>query len=370
MTYNPVLAAAAERGVVFPGAVDFIKPEWKANYQLALDQNPDIAGMAMDAQPGMITSPNSAVPAVMTTYVDPEILRIYQAKNKAVEIFDEVRKGDWTTNTAIFPIVENTGEVSAYGDFNENGRAGANMDFPERQPFLFQVMIEWGELELARAGQAKIGWAAELQRSRVTALNKYMNYIYFYGVAGLKNYGILNAPGLPAPIAPGIKAAGGVQWFNGAAPNATANEVYNDIVSLYTNLVIQSSGNISGEITDESPLTLSLSPKSSVALTFTNNFNVNVRALLKENYPNLKIVTAVQYGAQSAQNPQGNSAGEFVQLIATSVEGQRTGECIYNEKLRSHPVIRAASSFKQKMTAGAFGALVRQPFAVASMIGV
>jgi hypothetical protein len=70
-----------------------------------------------------------------------------------------------------------------------------------------------------------------------------------------------------------------------------------------------------------------LSPRSSSALNFTNTFNVNVKAQLAANYPNLKVVPAIQYGALTAQNPQGSALGELVQLIAKTVEGQETGYC-------------------------------------------
>lgn len=368
MNHTQELAVFENLGIVFPGAQGYLPKHWRNNSDVALDEA--LPRLGMDAQPSLVTQPNAAIPAILTTFIDPDILRIMTAKHKATEIFPEVKKGDWTSQTVIFPIVEATGEVSSYGDFNENGRSNVNTDFPERQAYLFQTVIEWGELELARAGLARINWAAELQLSRVRSLNTFHNFSYFYGIQGLANYGILNAPGLSAPIAPAPKAAGGVQWTVGGNPNATANEVYNDILALFTELVTQSSGNIDSELTEESPMTLSLSPARAVALKYANSFNVNVATLLKDNFPNLKIVTAIQYGAQSSQNPQGNAAGEFVQLIATEVEGQKTGFCAYNEKLRSHPIIRATSSFKQKMTAGTLGAVIRQPFAVAGMLGV
>ncbi len=64
------------------------------------------------------------------------------------------------------------------------------------------------------------------------------------------------------------------------------------------------------------------------------------------------------------------AGGNLVQLIAEDVEGQDTGYCAFNEKMRAHPVIRAASSFKQKVTSGVWGAIIRQPAAIAGMLGV
>jgi len=78
----------------------------------------------------------------------------------------------------------------------------------------------------------------------------------------------------------------------------------------------------------------------------------------------------VQYGAVSTSNPQGIVGGNLLQLIADEVEGQETGFCAFNEKLRAHPIIRALSAFKQKKTQGTWGAVVRQPFAITQMLGV
>ena len=356
MVRNPDFAAIEQDwGISFSGAMDWLKPEYKADYTLA-----------MDAQPGLVTTANSGVPAFLTTFIDPDILRILTAKNAAAEIFGEVRKGSFVDQVAMFPVVEHTGEVSSYGDFSADGRSNANMNFPQRENYLYQTVIEYGDLEAERAGLAKIGWASELKNSAIVTLNKYQNYTYFYGVAGLQNYGLLNDPSLSAPIAPGPKAAGGVTWLNGTIANATANEIYEDIQSLVFQLIAQSAGNI----TQDSEMVLALSPKSRGALTATNTFNVNVEDLLKKNFPNLTVKSAIQYGASSSQNPQGNSAYELVQLIATKVEGQDSGFCAFSEKLRAGRIIPSDSSFRQKFTQGSWGAVVKQPFAIAQMVGV
>lgn len=354
---NPDLIAAEQAGIFFPPeVVDFIKPEWKYNYQR----------FAMDAQPGLVTVQNSGIPAFLATVVDPDILTVITAKNQAAEVFGEVRKGSFVDVAAMFPVVEHTGEVSSYGDFSADGRASANMNFPQRESYNYQTIIEYGELEMERAGLARIDWASKLRVSATIVLNKFQNLTYFYGVQGLQNYGLLNDPSLLAPIAPGVKTAGGVAWFVNGTPNATANEVYNDVIALATKVINQSSGTIDAK----SKMTLGLSPQSGVALTFTNTFNVNVEDLLKKNFPNLTVKTAVQYGALSAQNPQGSAGGEIVQLIVDEVEGQETGYCAFNEKLRAGKIVPQLSGFQQKFAQGTWGAIVRQPFAISQMIGV
>ena len=357
-------------GVFFEGATDMLKPEWKQDFASAI-QSPEWARtfkMAQDAQPSLITTPNSGIPAFLTNFIDPDILRVLVALNEAAEIVPEVRKGDWEDRTAMFPTVEHTGEVSSYGDFSQNGRAGANANWEVREQYLYQIIMEYGELEIARAGRGRLSWASELKQASINILNKFQNLSYFQGIQGLQNYGLLNAPGLNAPIAPSPKANGGVSWFigNTTSPNATANEVYNDIIALVTNVVNQSQGNVKAK--DE--FVLALSPKSSMALTFANTFNVNVIDLVKKNFPNLRVQTAVQYGGQSSQNPQGNAAGELVQLIAVKAAGQDTAWVAFGDKLRAGPIIRELSSFKQKMVQSTWGAVVRQPYAFSQMLGV
>ena len=73
----------------------------------------------------------------------------------------------------------------------------------------------------------------------------------------------------------------------------------------------------------------------------------------------------------SSLNPDGaSSAGNFVQLILDSVQGQKVAYPAYNEKMRAHKIIPDSSSWKQKTTQGTWGVILRMPVGVASMLGV
>ena len=344
------------RGIYTPGVTSYVPDEFRNNF-----------GLAMDAMPTLATDPNSAVPAMLTTFIDPSIYEIVFAPTKAAEVLGEQKKGDWITDTVMFPVVEHTGEVSSYDDYSEQGRAGANTNWPQRQNYVFQTVLNYGDREIERAGLARINWISEIEAAGADILNRYTNHIYLFGVYGLQNYGLTNDPNLPAALTPATKAAGGVTWFTaGGAPNATANEVYNDIVAMYAALVTANNG-----LVDKStPMTLAMSPGSEVALTFTNSFNVNVEDLLKKNFPNMKVVSVPQFGAGSAELGQGIGAGNLVQLHADSVQRQQSGFCAFSEKMRSHPIVRQLSSFKKKITAGAWGSVIRMPIAFSQMLGV
>lgn len=301
------------------------------------------AALAMDAQPGLTTVGNSGIPAWMLNYVDPQLIEIILQPTKAAEVFGEMKKGDWTTETATFMTVEPTGEVSSYGDYNNNGVSGVNVNFPQRQSYHYQVFTRWGEREVARAGEAKIDYVARVNEASVNALNRFQNKTYLFGVKGLQNYGVLNDPSLPATT------AAAKTWAN-----STGEEVYESIRKLFQTLLKQTGG----KIDMNTPLLLVCSPTASVDLTKTNQYNVNVIDQLKKNFPNLRVETIPEYSATS---------GETVQLIVEELDGQRTLDCAFTEKMRAHNMVLEASSIKQKKSQGTWGTIIYRPFCIATM---
>ena len=347
-TMNPVLQSLSDKiGLHIMGqpAADFQKDA--VTLRMAHD------GFACDAQPALVTVSSSGIPAFLSTYIDPKLIEVLLAPLKAAEIAgSEVKKGDWTTQTAMFPIVESTGETSSYGDYSENGVSGANMNFPQRQSYHYQTMTQWGERELDMASLARVDWANRLNLASVNTLNRYQNKTYFYGVAGLQNYGLLNSPGLVASITPTTKALGGTTWAV-----ATANEILNDITKMFKALQAQ----LDGLVDLETKLTLAISPDVNAELTKTSDFNVNVFDRIKKNYPNLTIKTAPEYATLS---------GGFAQLIADDIQGQRTVDVAFTEKLRAHPIVVGSSSFKQKKSQGTWGAIIYRPACIVGMLGI
>lgn len=342
-------------GISFPEAKTFTWDGARTNFALA-----------MDAQPSLVSTSNAGIPSFLTTYVDPSVIEVLQAPVKAAEIYGEVRKGSWTDDTVMFIVVENTGNVSSYGDYTGNGRSGANTAFPQRQPYLFQTVEEYGEREMERAGLAKINWAGQIQKSSANNLMRFANTTYFLGVSGLQNYGALNDPALSSSLAASTKAAGGTLWItNAGAPNASSIEVYNDCLALFQEVVTQTAGYVDRN----SRLVLVIPTSLESALGYINQYNVKVRDALMAEFPNLRIESAVQLQAKSASNPQGNAAGNIVQLFAEEIEGDDSVYCAFNEKMRAHNVIRDLSSFKQKKTSGTIGAIWRRPMCSATMLG-
>ena len=345
---NQEVALLRERyGIEFPGAVDF------RNSQIGMDAALALFSDAMPTnliQSPLVTVGNAAVPAYLTNYLDPELVRVLTAPIRAAEILGgEAKKGDWTTKTAEFPIIESTGEVSSYGDANNNGLAGANVNWEPRQSYHYQAFAKWGDKELDTAGKGKIDWAAEQNLAVAVTFAKFQNKSYFFGVNGLENYGILNDPSLPASITPG-KA-----WAS-----STGLEIWGDIQKLFTQLQTQLNGNV--DMTDK--LTLAMSPTiQPYLLTAMQNVygNATVLSMIKEGFPNMVIKTAPEYET---------TAGQVVQMIVESVQGQKVGFCGFTEKMRAHAIVRDTSMTYQKKSAGTWGAIIKVPAGISSMLGV
>lgn len=333
---NTFRQLAATAGIHFSGAMDFLPVGVRHNFD-----------MALDAQPGLITVSNSGIPAYLSNYMEPSVIDVVLAPMNAANIVGETKKGDWTTLTATFPMIESTGEVASYGDFSNNGSSGANANFLQRESYQYQTTVKYGDRELEMAGLAKLDWASRNQIAATLTLNKFQNKTYFFGVAGLKCYGLLNDPALLPSIAPTA------QWN---LAGTTGEVIYEDIRRLFVQLQTQAGGTV----TMKDSMVLALSPTIQGALAKTNSFRVNVSELLKLNFPNLRVETAPEYATAS---------GELVQLIAESIEGQKTANASFTEKLRSHGVVRGLSDFTEKRSQGTWGAVIYRPFAIASLIG-
>lgn len=368
MNRNEAIAAWSElrdvyaaNGLILPGVRMLVPDEWKRS-------NASLAQLAMDAAGTLSTDPNSAIPAMLTTAIDPDVIKVVFAPLQMAEIMGGERKaGDWLEETRLFPIVEETGEVSSYDDYVNNGRAGINFNYPAFQSYLYQTIVAYGERETERAGLMRINYVGEVQGAASSMLNRFGNLSYAFGIVGLQNYGLLNNPYLSAYLSPAVKAWGGTTWFNNGSPAATANEVYNDFIAVIEQIISQTNG----AVDKDAPMTAALSPQSMIAMTFTNAFGVSVADLLKKGYPNLKIKSAPQYGQLTSTNSQGYSAvGNAFQIVVDNIDGQKVAYPAFNEKLRAHKLVAELSSWKQKYTSGTWGTILRMPIGVAGMLGV
>lgn len=328
---------AAQYGFTFPGARAWI-------------DKGTVNQLARDA--ALITNPNTTVPVELVAYIDPRVVEILTAPRRAREIFGESKKGDWTAPYAKWRVDEMVGRSQAYSDFANNGTSDVNSNWKTRQQYVFQTNIQYGDLETAMSGVARINLASSKQGAAATVLDIDANLFYLRGVDGREIYGILNDPNLPAAITP-LTGGGGLTW-----DAKTTVEKYNDVLALFSQLSKQSAGLID----HNTPLFLLLSPEMEVQLGAATDFNVSVLDMIKKYFTNIKIVSLPELSS--------NTAGQTMMLVAAEVAGQTTADLGFGEKVRAGRIVPELSALKQKWVSSTYGGIVLQPFAFATMQGI
>lgn len=295
--------------------------------------------------------PNTTVPAYMNMYANPRVIEVLTAKRNYRAIAPEVKNGDWTTAFTQFRALEFTGETTPYQDYDANGQANVNTNFPTRKQYRFQTTLRVGDLEQDMNADAKIDLFAEKQKSAALLLEIAFNKYAFYGVSGVGIYGLLNDPNLNADETP-TTGAGGNTWAL-----KTADEIMADFAKMFSKLYERSNG----WIDDSTATKLVIAPSCLAELNKVNTFGVSVKKMLADTYPNMTIVSAPEMAT-------GN--GNLAMILAEEIEGQPVVEFGYTEKYKAHSIIRESSSMHQKISAGTYGAIVYYPFAIVTMLGV
>lgn len=295
--------------------------------------------------------PNTTVPAYMNMYANPRVIEVLTAKRNYRAIAPEVKNGDWTTAFTQFRSLEFTGETTPYQDYDANGQANVNTNFPTRKQYRFQTTLRVGDLEQDMNADAKIDLFAEKQKSAALLLEIAFNKYAFYGVSGVGIYGLLNDPNLNADETP-TTGAGGNTWAL-----KTADEIMADFAKMFSKLYERSNG----WIDDSTATKLVIAPSCLAELNKVNAFGISVKKMLADTYPNMTIVSAPEMAT-------GN--GNLAMILAEEIEGQPVVEFGYTEKYKAHSIIRESSSMHQKISAGTYGAIVYYPFAIVTMLGV
>lgn len=330
-----LIAQLAHAGIILPSTVSNVSTP--------------VAQYAMDAAtltPTLIGTPNSGIPNYLTTYVDPKVIEVNVAPMAAAELIGEAKKGDWTTLVAAFIQAEPTTKVATYGDYSSDGSSDTNINYPQRQSYFFQTWTRWGERQLEMAGAGRVDLASQLNYSSALGLAKFLNASYLFGVSGLQNYGLTNDPRLPAPV------TSTVNWAT-----ATPDAIYNSIVAMFKGLATQSRGLI--RQTDE--LRVGLDPTALADMNNVNSYGLSAAKLIKDAFPKMEFVQVPEFDT---------ATGRLVQMWAPKVEGQEVATCAFTEKMRAHAIERYSSYFRQKKSAGTWGAVIFKPFACNQLIGV
>jgi hypothetical protein len=317
-------------------------------YKMVCDSNEALS--AMDA--AMITTPNMGVPVEFLTYFDNKAIDVLLEKRAATEIFTEFKAGTRADLIRKFRMREGTGYTQPYSDYSNNGKADVNYNYIPREQYLFETIIEYGEQEEAETAKAKINLLSDKQTSAANVIAVDANRFYMSGVAGLENYGILNAPNLPNAVVAATGASGYTTWAT-----KTGAEIYADIVAMMADM----STRCGGHVNMTTKYKLVVGPSIYAYLAQQNALGTEtVLGMIKRSFINLEVVIAPEY----------DDATKKVQLIAEDIGGQKTGELAFSEKLIAGRIVPDLSSYRQKFTAGTYGAIIYRPIFITTMTGI
>lgn len=306
--------------------------------------------IAMDS--AMTTTPSNGIPAYLTQYTSPNLIKILTGPLAAEEIFRPKRVGQYGTMSAVFPVIEHTGAIGTYADYGNDGHAGYNTNWPGRDAFYFQTITTWGDLEQAVQSYGGINAAMEKREAAARVLKMAHNKFWFFGVENLRNWGILNDPRLNPAVPPKPNAGGDLDW-----ESKSSEEIFDDVRFLFMVLSRQNAGLVD----QKAVMQMTFSTESANQLTKKNSFGISVKQSIAETYPNLSYVTAPEMTTD---------AGELVMLSVPSLMGQSTGDLGYVELMKAHGPVRELSAVREKNSAATFGAIFYQPSAIATMLGV
>ena len=322
-----------------------------------------MASWAMDALEPSITPGSIGVPAQFLQQWLPGFVRIMTAARKIDELIGITTAGSWEDEEVVQGILEPLGEAELYGDYTNIPLSSFNTEFARRTVVRFEKGMRVGALEEARMSRIRVNTAAEKRNSAALSLDVARNRVGFYGYNGGQNrtYGFLNDPSLPAYVTASTKTAGGTTWAV-----ATFLEITADIRGMVARIMAAAEGTIDPETSN---FTLAVALDAAQFLSITSVYGNSVRDWIKENYPQMRIVTAPEL---NAANGGANVAYMYPESISgdDSTDDGRVWIQIVPTRFQTLGTEKQAKAFVEDYTNATAGVLLKRPYAVQRLTGI
>lgn len=329
-----------------------------------------------------VTTPNVNVPLGAMNYIFPQDIEIRTAIKTADKIATRQKIGEWGGSKMItIKVKEFNGQVTPDDGFaNSTSRSTVNYSYITRGVFPFAGY--WGNTDMGRTTAAAFG--EDLKSDDVASLMSSLaiaqNQIFFTGVkeknlktVGVDNpvYGLLNEPNLDGynTVANnGIDPSGNKSTY---WEYKTVNQIYNDVLIAYKELINKSGGNIVSEgissLKGKIKLAISLGTYYLLkTVQSTGTQWISAYELIKNNLglQDEDIIPVPQF------NGAYNNEDVFYLIYEeTGVYGP-TILNIYQELIRAYPIFQQHSEISQKIASQVSGCIVRYPMFVTRYTGI
>jgi len=274
-----------------------------------------------------LSSASISVPVQFLQVWMPGFVRMITAARKMDELVGITTMGSWEDEEVVQGVLEPLGTAVPYGDYRNVPFSSYNTNFERRTLVRFEMGIQVGTLEEARASRIRVSTSAEKRESASLALEIQRNRVGFYGFndGANRTYGLLNDPALPAYSNFPNGASGSPLWSG-----KTFLEITADIRLMLQQLRTQSFDNIDPRKT---PITFAVPTNAIEYLTVTNTLgSQSVATWLQETYPNVRVESAPELNdanggasafymyAETVPNTGSDGGQVFIQVVPTKFQ--------------------------------------------------
>jgi hypothetical protein len=307
----------------------------------------------MDAAPNAQTTATNITPVQFAQFWLTNPIKILTRGRSLDKVIGRTVVGTWETEQIVATILERMGQPGIYGDFTKAPLADWNVNFETRDNIRFEMGVEVGKLEEARASQMRLNSYAMKRDAMAEAFAILLNNVGWYGFrsdsenfvgSSKKIYGLLNDPNVTADT------IGRTTWEGSAV---TMDTICGDIQQIVTDAVKNLKGNYDPE---SDAATLALPNTQYVQLGKINTYGISARDWLAKTYPRIRVISCAELvGAVS------NS--DVALFIVDKVMGDSTVQQMLTSSLRLVGVQPMAKGSYEVYSCSTAGALVRYPLA-------
>jgi len=299
----------------------------------------------------------------------PGFVRYITAARKIDELVGMSTIGSWEDEQIVQGMLEPTGTAVPYGDYSNIPLSSWNVNFEWRTVVRFEMGAAVGLLEEARAARIRVNTSAEKRGQAGVALDIQRNRVGFYGYnsGSGRTYGFLNDPSLPAYASLPNGAGGSPRWAL-----KTFTEITADIRTALAALQVASMDTIDVEKT---PITLAIPMGVNQYLTVTpgtpttgGSGGYSVRQWLRDNYPNLRVVTAPEL-----IDANGGSTAMYVYADSVADGSSDDGATfiqVVPAKFQALGVEKRAKAYVEDYANACAGIMLKRPYAVVRYTGL
>ena len=302
-----------------------------------------------DATPNF-TPNNIGMPAGILSQVSVEVAETILAYRSGDEALGGRKKLlDWEQQDYYLPLVEKTGSVEAYSDYDDSLASGLNVTFGRTGHYVFSTSYNIGEREAMQLASANVGENYYLEAS-LEAIAVELNRVAFSGFVNNNNsflvHGLLNSPSL-------------ANYEN--SDKKFSEMTYQECVAFFAKAIAKLREQTGNNIQRGSKLRVVIASNAfdALALKFTD-LGVDAVSALIDKFEKLGVEITI---TPAMELNSANASQDVIYFILENSQGglSDTTTLGYSEIGRMSNVVLGTTYKQQKVSAGTTGAVIYKP---------